>query len=86
MDNAPSTPASPSSGPEPAHEPAHEPAAEPATAAAPASSQAGAVTPTIRLHPADDVVIARSQLISGTRIEEEGVTVAGLIPAGVPEA
>ncbi|MGE0797996.1 MAG: UxaA family hydrolase [Lautropia sp.] len=43
---------------------------------------AAAVTPTIRLHPADDVVIARHQLISGTRIEAEGVSVAGLIPAG----
>jgi altronate hydrolase len=34
----------------------------------------------IRLHPADDVVIARSQLISGTAIE--GVAVRGLIPPG----
>ncbi len=41
-----------------------------------------AVTPTIRLHPADDVVIARHQLISGAKIAGEGVTVAGLIPAG----
>ena len=41
-----------------------------------------AVTPTIRLHPADDVVIARHQLISGARIGEEGVTASGLIPAG----
>ena len=40
------------------------------------------VTPTIRLHAADDVVIARHQLISGARIEEEGVTASGLIPAG----
>ncbi len=48
----------------------------------PVSSAPQAVTPTIRLHPADDVVIARSQLISGTRIADEGVTVAGLIPAG----
>ena len=36
----------------------------------------------IRLHPLDDVVIALDQLISGTRIESEGVTVSGLIPPG----
>jgi altronate hydrolase len=34
----------------------------------------------IRLHPADDVVIARSQIISGANIE--GHTSRGLIPAG----
>jgi len=34
----------------------------------------------IRLHPADDVVIARAQLISGTPID--GVAVRGLIPPG----
>jgi altronate hydrolase len=38
--------------------------------------------PTIRIHAADDVVIARRQLVSGTRIEAEGVTVSGLIPPG----
>jgi len=38
--------------------------------------------PTIRIHPADDVVIARRQLVSGTRIDSEGVTVNGLIPPG----
>src|SRR5207253_5638431 len=38
--------------------------------------------PVIRIHPADDVVIARRQLISGTRLPDEGVTVSGLIPAG----
>lgn len=38
--------------------------------------------PTIRIHAADDVVIARRQLVSGTRIEAEGVTVAGLVPPG----
>src|SRR5574337_1248103 len=37
---------------------------------------------TIRLHPADDVVIARTQLVGGTVLADEGVTVAGLIPAG----
>ena len=38
------------------------------------------MTPFIRLHPADDVVIARSQLMSGTQVE--GVPVRGLIPPG----
>lgn len=36
----------------------------------------------IRLHANDDVVIARDQLVSGTVIEEEGITVIGLIPPG----
>jgi altronate hydrolase len=36
----------------------------------------------IRLHPGDDVVIALDQLVSGTFIASEGVTVAGLIPPG----
>ena len=40
------------------------------------------VSLTIRLNPVDDVVIARQQLIAGTRLGEEGVTVKGLIPAG----
>ena len=35
---------------------------------------------TIRLHPNDDVLIARSQLVGGVTVE--GVTVRGLIPAG----
>jgi altronate hydrolase len=38
--------------------------------------------PTIRLHPNDDVVIALRQLISGTQISEENITVIGLVPAG----
>ena len=38
------------------------------------------MTPYIRLHPADDVVIARSQLLGGTAVE--GVAVRGLIPPG----
>jgi len=38
--------------------------------------------PTIRIHPADNVVIARRQLLGGTHIESEGVTVAGLVPPG----
>ncbi len=36
----------------------------------------------IRIHPADDVVIARVQLVGGTRLADEGVIVAGLIPPG----
>ena len=37
---------------------------------------------TIRLHPDDDVVIARTQLVGGTLLAEENVTVSGLIPPG----
>ncbi len=37
---------------------------------------------TIRLHPVDDVVIARSQLVGGTQLIDENVTVAGLVPPG----
>jgi altronate hydrolase len=36
----------------------------------------------IRIHPADDVVIARQQLVGGTRLTDENVTVVGLIPPG----
>ena len=35
---------------------------------------------TIRLHPDDDVVIARQQLVGGTKLMDENVTVVGLIP------
>ena len=38
------------------------------------------MTPFIRLHPADDVLIARSQLVGGTSVES--VAARGLIPAG----
>ena len=38
------------------------------------------MTPFIRLHPADDVLIARSQMVGGTTVE--GIAVKGLIPAG----
>ncbi len=38
--------------------------------------------PTIRIHPEDNVVIARRQLLGGTVLAEEGVTVAGLVPPG----
>ncbi len=36
----------------------------------------------IRIHPADDVVIARHQLVGGTLLPSEGVTVIGLVPPG----
>ncbi len=38
------------------------------------------MNPTLRLHPNDDVLIARSQLVSGTAVD--GVTVRGLVPPG----
>ena len=38
------------------------------------------MTPFIRLHPADDVLIARTQLVGGTQVE--GVTTRGLVPPG----
>jgi altronate hydrolase len=38
------------------------------------------MTPFIRLHPNDDVLIARAQLLGGTSVE--GVAVHGLIPPG----
>ena len=37
---------------------------------------------TIRLHPADDVVIARQQLVGGTKLLDENVAVIGLVPPG----
>src|SRR5215471_3357637 len=37
---------------------------------------------TIRLHANDDVVIARQQLVSGTALLDENVTVSGLVPPG----
>jgi len=36
----------------------------------------------IRIHPADDVVIARQQLVGGTAIASEGISVIGLVPPG----
>ena len=39
-------------------------------------------SPTIRIHPRDNVVIARTQLLGGTAIGSEGITVAGLVPPG----
>ena len=38
------------------------------------------MTPFIRLHPADDVLIARAQLVGGA--QAENVTIKGLIPPG----
>ncbi|MBS0449072.1 MAG: altronate dehydratase [Proteobacteria bacterium] len=38
--------------------------------------------PAIRIHPADDVVIARRQLLPGTLLMEECVSVTGLVPPG----
>ena len=37
---------------------------------------------TIRLHPDDDVVIARVEIPSGTMVQREGVRAAAMIPAG----
>jgi altronate hydrolase len=37
---------------------------------------------TIRLHPNDDVVIARQQLVGGTQLIDESVAVTGLVPPG----
>jgi altronate hydrolase len=36
----------------------------------------------IRLHPNDDVVIARAQLVGGTKLLDEDMTVVGLVPPG----
>ena len=41
---------------------------------------------TIRLHPNDDVVIARSQLVGGTTLLDEKVTVVGLVPPAPHQA
>ena len=42
-----------------------------------------AAPPTIRIHPADNVIIARRQLLGGTVLADEGgVTVTGLVPPG----
>jgi len=37
---------------------------------------------TIRLHPNDDVVIARAQLVGGTQLLDEKITISGLVPPG----
>jgi altronate hydrolase len=42
-----------------------------------------AAPPTIRIHPADNVVIARRQLLGGTVLaDERGLAVTGLVPPG----
>ena len=38
------------------------------------------LSPVLRLHPNDDVVIARQQLVSGARVPSENLTVIGLVP------
>lgn len=45
-------------------------------------AQAPRTSRTIRLHPDDDVVIARDQMVAGTQVADEGVTVIGLVPPG----
>ena len=40
------------------------------------------VSAVIRIHESDNVVIARSQLLGGTVIASEGITISGLIPPG----
>jgi len=47
-----------------------------------ADPQPAARARVIRLNPADDVVVALEQLVSGTTLPDEGVTVSGLIPPG----
>jgi altronate hydrolase len=41
-----------------------------------------APSPAIRIHAADNVVIARRQLLGGTVLPEEGITVVGVVPPG----
>ena len=41
-----------------------------------------ATSPTIRIHPNDNVVIARRQLLGGTAVSEESIAVVGLVPPG----
>ncbi len=40
------------------------------------------MNPVIRIHPQDNVVIAKQQLLGGTRIASEHITVSGLVPPG----
>jgi altronate hydrolase len=39
-------------------------------------------SPTIRIHVNDNVVIARRQLLGGTVVAEEAITISGLVPPG----
>lgn len=43
-------------------------------------TSSASIAPTLLLHPADDVLIARGQLLGGQQVQ--GITVRGLIPAG----
>jgi hypothetical protein len=63
--------------------PARSPAARRTFAASP-DPRIPAMSPAvIRIHPADNVVIARRQLLGGTVLADEGgLTVAGLVPPG----
>ena len=48
-----------------------------------ATGAAGGSAPTIRIHPADNVVIARRQLLGGTVLADEGgLLTIGLVPPG----
>jgi len=47
-----------------------------------ATTSEAAASAVLRLHPNDDVVIARRQLVSGMQVAEEEVTVTGLVPPG----
>lgn len=40
------------------------------------------INPVIRIHPADNVVIARQQLLGGIPIASEDITISGLVPPG----
>ena len=40
------------------------------------------MSPVIRIHAQDNVVIARQQLLGGTVLASEGITVSGLVPPG----
>ena len=46
------------------------------------STPAVNTSPVIRIHAQDNVVIARRQLLGGTVLSAEGVTVSGLVPPG----
>jgi len=54
----------------------------PEQGAAPPANRVSAASRVIRLNAADDVVISLHQLMSGTVLADEGVTVSGLIPPG----
>ena len=41
-----------------------------------------AVGPAIRLHPADNVLVARGEIQAGTTLKAEGIVVQDLVPPG----